>query len=121
MQSKKQNTLNTSKSHIWIVGGGIAGMAAAAFAIRDAKVPAQNIHILEELDVSGGSMDGGHNPLNPNHAWVTRGGRMLTDETYLCTWDLFSTIPSLEDPNTSVREECTQFNEQIKTHAQARL
>ena len=84
-------------------------------------MPAQNIHILEELDVSGGSMDGGHNPLNPNHAWVTRGGRMLTDETYLCTWDLFSTIPSLEDPNTSVREECTQFNEQIKTHAQARL
>ncbi len=27
-------------------------MAAAAFAIRDAKVPAEHIHILEELNVS---------------------------------------------------------------------
>lgn len=124
MQSKKLKKLDPSQSHLWIIGGGIAGMAgmaAAAFAIRDAKVPAQNIHILEELEVSGGSMDGGHNPLNPNHAWVTRGGRMLTDETYLCTWDLFSSIPSLEDPNISVREECREFNEKIKTHAQARL
>src|SRR5690606_39406165 len=81
MHKKKRTPLDAQQSHLWIVGGGIAGMAAAAFAIRDAKVPAQNIHILEELDVSGGSMDGGHNPLNPNHAWVTRGGRMLTDET----------------------------------------
>ncbi len=96
MQNKRLKTLDRSKSHLWIVGGGIAGMAAAAFAIRDAKVPAEHIHILEELNVSGGSMDGGHNPLNPNQAWVTRGGRMLTDETYLCTWDLFSSIPSLE-------------------------
>ncbi|KAF5275727.1 hypothetical protein FQR65_LT16559 [Abscondita terminalis] len=92
----------------------------AAFAIRDAKVPAQNIHILEELDVSGGSMDGAHTP-NTSQAWVTRGGRMLTDETYLCLWDLFSSIPSLENPDISVREECREFNEQIKTHAQARL
>ncbi len=68
-----------------------------------------------------GSMDGGHNPLNPNQAWVTRGGRMLTDETYLCTWDLFSSIPSLEIADISVREECREFNEQVKTNAQARL
>lgn len=121
MQNKRLKTLDRSKSHLWIVGGGIAGMAAAAFAIRDAKVPAEHIHILEELNVSGGSMDGGHNPLNPNQAWVTRGGRMLTDETYLCTWDLFSSIPSLENPDISVREECREFNEQIKTNAQARL
>jgi len=58
MQSKKLKKLDPSQSHLWIIGGGIAGMAAAAFAIRDAKVPAQNIHILEELEVSGGSMDG---------------------------------------------------------------
>ena len=121
MQNKRLKTLDRSKSHLWIVGGGIAGMAAAAFAIRDAKVPAEHIHILEELNVSGGSMDGGHNPLNPNQAWVTRGGRMLTDETYLCTWDLFSSIPSLENPDISVREECREFNEQVKTNAQARL
>ena len=120
MHNNKTNRLDASQAHLWIIGGGIAGMAAAAFAIRDAKVPAKNIHILEELDVSGGSMDGGHTP-HAAQAWVTRGGRMLTDETYLCLWDLFSSIPSLENPEISVREECREFNEQIKTHAQARL
>ena len=97
MQNKKRTPLDAQQSHLWIIGGGIAGMAAAAFAIRDAKVPAKNIHILEELDISGGSMDGGHTP-HAAQAWVTRGGRMLTDETYLCLWDLFSSIPSLENP-----------------------
>lgn len=120
MKKNNHNLLDANKAHLWIIGGGIAGMAAAAFAIRDAKVPAQNIHILEELDISGGSMDGGHTP-HTTQAWVTRGGRMLTDETYLCLWDLFSSIPSLENPEISVREECREFNEQVKTHAQARL
>ena len=51
MQNKKRTPLDAQQSHLWIIGGGIAGMAAAAFAIRDAKVPAKNIHILEELDI----------------------------------------------------------------------
>ena len=29
MQNKRLKTLDRSKSHLWIVGGGIAGMAAA--------------------------------------------------------------------------------------------
>lgn len=45
MQNKKRTPLDAQQSHLWIIGGGIAGMAAAAFAIRDAKVPAKNIHI----------------------------------------------------------------------------
>ena len=113
-------TFEAQHTHLWIIGGGIAGMAAAAFAIRDAQVPAKNIHILEEFNITGGSMDGGHPP-EAAHAWVTRGGRMLTDETYLCLWDLFSSIPSLEHPEISVREECREFNAQVKTHARARL
>ena len=33
---------------IYLVGGGIASMAAAAFLIRDADIPGHNITILEE-------------------------------------------------------------------------
>ena len=44
MQNKKRTPLDAQQTHLWIIGGGIAGMAAAAFAIRDAKVPAKNIH-----------------------------------------------------------------------------
>jgi myosin-crossreactive antigen len=76
-----------SKDHLWIVGGGIAGMAAAAFAIRDARVPANQVHILEMLGIEGGSLDGGRTANNKG-AWVTRGARMLTEELNQCTWDL---------------------------------
>ena len=51
-------TTDPKHAHLWIVGGGVAGMATAAFAIRDAKVPGENIHILEELDITGGTWTG---------------------------------------------------------------
>ncbi len=120
-QQTSATRFSAADSELWIVGGGIAGMSVAAFAIRDAGVPGKNIHILEETGITGGSMDGAHAPNNPHQAWVTRGGRMLTDETYLCTWDLFDTIPSLEDPAVSVREDVRRFNERVKTEAKARL
>jgi oleate hydratase len=37
-------------AHVYLVGGGIASLAAAAFLIRDGDVPGQNITILEQLD-----------------------------------------------------------------------
>ena len=120
--TKNPSPANPQTAQLWIVGGGIAGMSVAAFAIRDGKVPASHIHILEETGMPGGSLDGGAAPNAPApQTWVTRGGRMLTDETYLCLWDLFESIPSLEDPTVSVREECRQFNAHVHTHAQARL
>lgn len=109
-----------TNAHLWIVGGGIAGMAAAAFAIRDAGFPPAHIHILEQLDIQGGSMDGAPSPAQRD-GWVTRGGRMLEEEAYQCTWDLFSGIPSLDSPGLSVREEILAFNERVRTEAKARL
>ena len=47
--------------HAYIVGGGIAGLAAAAFLVSDAHMPAGNITILEKLRDVGGSMDGSSN------------------------------------------------------------
>ena len=44
--------------HFYLVGGGIASLAAAAFLIRDADVPGCLITILEALDKPGGSLDG---------------------------------------------------------------
>src|SRR5262245_37305888 len=109
-----------SKDHLWIVGGGIAGIAAAVFAIRDARVPANQVHILEMLGLEGGSLDGGRAPGNPR-AWVTRGARMLTDELNQCTWDLCNTIPSLEDPSISVLQETKDFNKKWPIHSRSRL
>lgn len=47
---------------VYLVGDGIASMAAAAFMIPDGDVFGQNITILEEYDKIGGSLDGAGSP-----------------------------------------------------------
>jgi oleate hydratase len=111
--------IDPNTSQVWLVGGGIASMAAAVFLIRDAGVPARNIHILEELGLEGGALDGGLSPVQAGY--VTRGGRMLEEEAYQTLWNLLESIPSLEDPNISVRQETVEFNERVKTEDHARL
>lgn len=112
--------LDSKHSEVWLVGGGIASMAAATFLIRDAGVPARHIHILEELGLGGGCLDGGRSPTLPQ-AYVTRGGRMLCEEVYQCLWDLLEHIPSLQQPGQSVRQEIVAFNDRVRTEAHARL
>ncbi len=113
-------TIDPKQAHLWIVGGGIAGMATAAFAIRDAGVPGEHIHILEELGHVGGAMDAMDSPA-ARGALVTRGARMFDDEAYQITWDLFSTIPSLQDPDVTVRQEMLDWNDEHHTHGNTRL
>ena len=113
-------TIDPRQAHLWIVGGGIAGMATAAFAIRDAGVPGEHIHILEELGHVGGAMDATESAAGPG-AMVTRGARMFDEEAYQLTWDLFSTIPSLEDPDVTVREEMLDWNDKHETYGKTRL
>ena len=103
---------------IYFVGGGIASLAGAAYLIRDCNFPGKNIHIIEEINVLGGSNDAGGNPKN---GYAIRGGRILNNETCENMWDLFKTIPSIDDPSKSVRQEIVEFNSHHHTHANARL
>ncbi|MFM0004701.1 MULTISPECIES: oleate hydratase [Paraburkholderia] len=102
--------------HFYLVGGGIASLAAAAFLIRDADVPGCLITVLEALDKPGGSLDGGG---SPQEGYVVRGGRML-ESKYLCTYDLFDSIPTL-DGRGSVTKEIFDWNETIRTSSKARF
>lgn len=111
--------LDSKNADVWLVGGGIASMAAATFLIRDAGMPGQRIHILEELGIAGGCLDGSSSPTQPGY--VTRGGRMLCEEVYQCLWNLLDGIPSLEQPGRSVRQEIDDFNARVHTEARARL
>jgi oleate hydratase len=113
------NAVDPRTRQIWLVGGGVASMAAAVFLIRDAGVPAGNIHILEELGLVGGALDGAKSPVQSGY--VTRGGRMLEEEAYQTLWNLLESIPSLENTNVSVRDEIHAFNARIKTLDRARL
>jgi oleate hydratase len=102
----------------YFIGGGIGSLAGAAFMIRDGGVAGANIAIYEGLPLLGGSLDGAQ---LPDGSYSLRGGRMLTTDHYECTWDLLSSIPSLEHPGQSVRDETVAFNLQHKAHSRARL
>lgn len=91
-----------NNKQVYFVGGGIASLAGAAFLVRDCEFPGSRIHIMEEMKILGGSNDGSG---NGEQGYVIRGGRMLNDETYENTWDLLSSIPSIDDPAKSVRDE----------------
>jgi len=107
---------NLNDRNVYLVGGGIASLASAAYFIREGT-PGNHITIYEEQDVSGGSLDGSGSPEN---GYVLRGGRML-NFSYVCTYDLFSFIPSVTNPRISVYDEIQAFNKKIKTHANARV
>lgn len=105
-------------SQVYIVGSGIAGLAAAYYCIRDGKVPAENITFLEQLEVPGGSLDGAG---NPETGYIVRGGREM-DFTYENFWDLFQDIPALEMPEPySVLDEYHVSNDTDPNYSIARL
>jgi oleate hydratase len=102
----------------YFIGGGVGSLAGAAFLIRDGGVDGRNITIYEGLPLLGGSLDGAQ---LPDGSYSLRGGRMLTTDHYECTWDLLSSIPSLEHPGQTVRDETVTFNLENKAQSQARL
>jgi oleate hydratase len=61
----RQSRPDPSTSKVYLVGGGIASMAAAAFLIRDGNFVGHNITILEELNEVGGSLDASGNATRP--------------------------------------------------------
>ncbi|MFT4574341.1 MAG: oleate hydratase, partial [Marinomonas primoryensis] len=102
----------------WIIGGGIGGLAAAFYLIRDGHMPAENITIFEEMDVEGGSMDGSG---NPEEGYIIRGGREM-NWNYDTLWDLFQDIPAVELPEGySVLDEYRLINDNDPNYSKARL
>ncbi len=97
-----------------VIGGGIAGLAAAAFLATDAHMPAGNITVYEDLPVLGGAMDGAG---DPSTGYVCRGEREL--EAHMeCLWYLYSKVPSLKRPGRTVLDETREVNcrEPISSH-----
>jgi len=90
----------------YIVGSGLAALAAACFLVRDGQVKGERVHILEKEPIPGGACDG---YLYENLGYVMRGGREM-DNHFECMWDLFRSIPSLETAGVSVLDEYYWLN-----------
>lgn len=82
----------------YLIGTGIGALAAGCFLIRDAHMDGSKITFLEQLDIPGGSLDGA---VRDNAGYVARGGREMGHH-FEVLWDLFSSLPSTEDPSMTV-------------------
>ena len=101
---------------LWIVGGGLAGLGAAVFALRDAQLSGSNITIIEKSQLAGGALDG---IKEPERGFVIRGGREM-EANFECLWDLFRSIPSLE-VDGSVLDEFYWLNKDDPNHSLQRV
>lgn len=90
----------------YIVGSGLAALAAACYLVRDGQMKGEHIHILEKESLPGGACDGWK---FENVGYVMRGGREM-DNHFECMWDLFRSIPSIETEGVSVLDEYYWLN-----------
>jgi oleate hydratase len=58
----------------YLVGGGLASLATAAFLIRDGQMKGERITVLEASKISGGALDGAG---DAQTGWLIRGGREM--------------------------------------------
>lgn len=109
---------NVQNKKAYLIGGGIGSMACAVYLIRDCQMEGKNIHIMESMNILGGSNDGIG---TKEKGFVCRGGRMLNEETYENFWDLTKSIPSIYQEGKNLCEEILDFDHAHPTHANARL
>lgn len=100
----------------YLIGSGLASLAAACFLVRDGQMPGEHIHVLEKSAIPGGGLDGDH---ITNVGYVMRGGREM-DNHFECMWDLFRSIPSIETEGVSVLDKYYWLNKKDPNYSLCR-
>lgn len=100
----------------YLIGSGLASLAAACFLVRDAQMPGAHIHIIEANSIPGGALDGDQ---FSNVGYVMRGGREM-DNHFECMWDLFRSIPSIETDGVSILDEYYWLNKKDPNYSLCR-
>jgi len=101
-----EKPMGVDRKKAYIIGTGLAGLSAAFYLIRDGQMKGENVHLLEKLDLAGGSCDGRK---DITKGFYMRGGREM-DNHFECMWDMFRDVPSIETPNVSVLDEYYWLN-----------
>ena len=98
---------NIEQKRAFLIGSGIASLAAAEYLMRDGSMKGEQITIFEETGIAGGALDGQG---NPDDGFVARGGREM-EAHYECLWDLYGEIASIEEEGRTVLDEFRELNE----------
>ena len=104
--AKPRKPEGVDEKSAYLVGSGLASLAAACFLVRDGQMKGEKIHILEEAKLPGGACDG---IKDSQKGFIIRGGREMENH-FECLWDLFRSIPSLETEGASVLDEYYWLN-----------
>ena len=104
--ARPEKPIGVDKKSAYIIGTGLAGLSAAFYLVRDGQMKGENIHLLEKLDLAGGSCDGRR---DITKGFYMRGGREM-DNHFECMWDMFRSVPSIETPEVSVLDEYYWLN-----------
>lgn len=115
VHARKPEGIDDKKA--WMIGTGIANLAAACFLVRDAHMDGSKITFIEQLEIPGGCLDG---KVIENVGYVARGGREMGHH-FEVLWDLFSSIPSLEDPEVSVLDHLYYINKDDPNFSNCRI
>ena len=105
-----------NRKSAYIIGTGLAGLSAAFYLVRDGKVKGYRIHLLEKLELSGGSCDGRK---DITKGFYMRGGREM-DNHFECMWDMYRDVPSIETPDVSVLDEYYWLNKEDPNYSLCR-
>jgi oleate hydratase len=103
---------DAQKTQAWLIGGGIASLAAAVHLIKRAEVPANHIHILDVHDSSGGAM---HISGDSAKGYVINAGA----QPYLhedCVEELRSMLPNLQGPIKLPKRLAGENMQRSETH-----
>ena len=104
--ARPQKPQGVDEKAAYLIGSGLAALAAACYLVRDGQMAGERIHILEKDPIPGGACDGYQ---YTDIGSVMRGGREM-DNHFECMWDLFRSIPSIETEGVSVLDEYYWLN-----------
>ena len=96
--ARPQKPQGVDEKAAYLIGSGLAALAAACYLVRDGQMAGERIHILEKDPIPGGACDGYQ---YTDIGYVMRGGREM-DNHFECMWDLFRSIPSIETEGVSI-------------------
>lgn len=116
VKARKPKDIDDKKAYI--IGTGLAALSAGGFLVKDAHMNPENITFLEQLELPGGSLDGDYK--DEYHGYVARGGREMGHH-FEILWDLYSAVPSAEDPDQSILDHFFYTNLDDPNYSKCRI